>query len=140
MTRSGCVAYLKEQATLHEVPRSACVCCPFKINFEWRHLRNNDPADWARAVEVDEALRRPGTLANRNLEQAIYLHRSCLPLVEVDLDQRDASGGVAGSECEGDGRIVRGGCYLASSKLQPLNPIRHYLTPKKKWLSRSFRL
>ena len=81
--------------------RSACVFCPFKSNFEWRHLRDSDPAGWARAVEVDEALRRPGTVANRSLERAIYLHRSCLPLADVDLGGRDVTGGVAQGECEG---------------------------------------
>jgi len=75
--------------------------CPSRGNIEWRLLRDNDPAGWARAVEVDEALRPPGTVANRNLEQAIYLHRTCLPLVEVDLGQRNMSGGVAQGECEG---------------------------------------
>jgi hypothetical protein len=101
MSRGDCVSYLKEQTIPHEVPRSACVFCPFKSNFEWRHLRDNDPAGWARAVEVDEALRRPGSLANRNMQQAIYLHRSCLPLADVDLGVKDASGGVAQGECEG---------------------------------------
>jgi hypothetical protein len=100
-TRSDCVAYLKEKEIPHEVPRSACVFCPYRSNAEWRHLRETDPAGWARAVEVDEALRRPGTIANRNLEQAIYLHRSCLPLAVVDLGERDVSGGVAQGECEG---------------------------------------
>jgi hypothetical protein len=101
MTRADCVEYLRKQAIPHEVPRSACVFCPYRSNAEWRHLRDNDPAGWARAVEVDEALRRPGTVANRNLEQAIYLHRSCLPLIEADLGGRDVTGGVAHSECEG---------------------------------------
>jgi hypothetical protein len=101
MTRADCVDYLRKQAIPHEVPRSACVFCPFKSNFEWRHLRDSDPAGWARAVEVDGALRRPGTVANRCLEQAIYQHRSCLPLVEADLGERDVTGGVAHSECEG---------------------------------------
>jgi hypothetical protein len=101
MSRADCVEYLKRQAIPHEVPRSACVFCPFKSNFEWRHLRDTDPSGWARAVEVDEALRRPGTVANRSLEQAIYLHRSCLPLVEVDLGGGNVSGRVAQGECEG---------------------------------------
>ena len=39
MTRGDCVAYLKEQNIPHEVPRSACVFCPFKSNFEWPLLR-----------------------------------------------------------------------------------------------------
>jgi hypothetical protein len=101
MTRSDCVAYLKEQQIPHEVPRSACVFCPFKSNDEWRLLRENDPQGWARAVEVDEALRTPGSIANRNMNQSIYLHRSCLPLVGVDLGVRDVGVGVAQGECEG---------------------------------------
>ena len=101
MTRSDCVAYLKEQAIPHEVPSSACVFCPVKTNQEWRHLRDNNPAGWARAVEVDDALKRPGTVANRNLEQSMYLHRCCLPLAVVDLGKKDVSGGVSGGECEG---------------------------------------
>jgi hypothetical protein len=101
MSRSDCVAYLKGRAIPHEVPRSACVFCPYRSNAEWRHLRDTDPSGWARAVEVDEALRRPGTVANRNLVESIYLHRSCLPLVEVDLGGRDVTGGVAQEECEG---------------------------------------
>ena len=101
MSRVDCVSYLKGRSIPHEVPRSACVFCPFKSNVEWRHLRDSDPAGWARAVEVDEALRRPGTVANRSLEQSIYLHRSCLPLVDVDLGGRDVTGGVAQSECKG---------------------------------------
>lgn len=101
MSRSVCVACLEEQQIPHEVPRSACVFCPFKSNHEWRLLRDSDPVGWARAVEVDEALRRPGAVANRSLEQSIYLHRSCLPLVEVDLGVKHMCGGVAGGECEG---------------------------------------
>lgn len=69
-------------------------------NAEWRHLRDSDRAGWARAVEVDEALRRPGTVANRNMQQAIYLHRSCLSLADVDLGGGDVTGGVAHHECE----------------------------------------
>ena len=46
-------------------------------------------------------MRREGTVANRNLDQSIYLHRSCLPLTIVDLGEKDSSGGVAGGECEG---------------------------------------
>ena len=101
MTRGDCVTYLKEQKIPHEVPRSACVFCPFKSNSEWRLLRDGDPQGWARAVEVDEALRRPGTIANRGLDQPICLHRTCLPLAKVDLGGKDACGGVAQGECEG---------------------------------------
>jgi hypothetical protein len=45
-------------------------------------LTRADCVDYVRGQAVPhEALRRPGTAANRSLEQAICLHRSCLPLV-----------------------------------------------------------
>ncbi|QDV36878.1 hypothetical protein [Tautonia plasticadhaerens] len=44
MSRDDCLAYLKQQAIPHEVPRSACVFCPYRSNAEWRHLRDTDPA------------------------------------------------------------------------------------------------
>jgi hypothetical protein len=50
---------------------------------------------------VDEALRRPGTVANWNLEQSMSVDRSCPPLAIVDLGEKDVCGGVAGGECEG---------------------------------------
>ena len=46
-------------------------------------------------------MRRPGSVANRNLEQSMYLHRSCLPMAVVDLGEKDLSGGVSHSECKG---------------------------------------
>lgn len=45
--------------------------------------------------------RRPGAVANRSLVQDIYLHRSCLLLVEVDFGERDVTSGFAQVECEG---------------------------------------
>ncbi len=50
-------------------------------------------AGGVRVVEVDEALRRPGTVANRSLEQSIYLHQACLPLALGDLGERDVREG-----------------------------------------------
>lgn len=50
---------------------------------------------------MGEALELAGPVANRNLEHAIYLHRSCRPLAVVDLGGRDVGGGVAYSECGG---------------------------------------
>jgi hypothetical protein len=38
-------------------PRSACVYCPFRSDAEWRRIRDTDPDDWTRAVEVDEGIR-----------------------------------------------------------------------------------
>jgi hypothetical protein len=84
MTRWDCLDWLKDRVP-HQTPRSACVFCPFKRDTEWL-ITKSHPKDWARAVEIDRALRPQGTVANRGLTQALYLHRQCIPLEMVDLE------------------------------------------------------
>jgi hypothetical protein len=84
MKRDDCLQWLKDRVP-HKTPRSACVFCPFKSAQEWLSTKAN-PRDWKRAVEIDEGIRRPGAVVNRNLHQTLYLHRSCLPLVQIDFE------------------------------------------------------
>ncbi len=90
ITRSMCRQRLKAFGVPHEVPRSACVFCPYRSNEEWRWLRDNDPAGFQRAVEIDAALRTPGHVVNRNLEQKLYVHRSCVPLAEASIENPES--------------------------------------------------
>lgn len=84
MTRADCLDYLKTRVP-HTVQRSACVFCPFKSASEWLKTKSS-PTEWARAVEVDRGLREPGKAVNSRMDQAIYLHRSLIPLEMVDLE------------------------------------------------------
>ncbi len=36
------------------------------------------------AVKVDDALRAKGNIVNRNMDSEMFLHRSCLPLVQIE--------------------------------------------------------
>lgn len=83
-TRETCLEYLKTRVP-HLVSRSACVFCPFKSAKEWLITKAN-PKEWARAIEIDRGLREPGKVVNARMDQAIYLHRSLIPLEMVDLD------------------------------------------------------
>jgi hypothetical protein len=80
MSRGDCYRWLQDFGVPHEVQKSACVFCPFKSNAEWRRMRDTDPEGWRRAVEIDNALRVPGNVVNRNLDQKLYVHASCIPL------------------------------------------------------------
>lgn len=85
-TRNDCLKWLQKFGQVpHQVPRSACVFCPYHSDLEWMRVKSN-PADWLRAVEIDEALRTTGAVANRNLAQSMYLHRSCQPLVQIQFN------------------------------------------------------
>lgn len=98
MKRGDCVRWLEDYGVPHETPRSACVFCPFHSDDEWRRVRRND-ADWKRACEIDDALRDEKSVVNRGLDSQLYVHRSCRPLREVDLDDSQMS--LFDMECEG---------------------------------------
>jgi hypothetical protein len=63
-------------------PRSACVYCPFRSNWEWQEMKEVCPDDWAEACRVDALIRHglPGVK-----DHAAYVHCSLKPLAEVDL-------------------------------------------------------
>ncbi|MGW5053982.1 hypothetical protein [Actinokineospora sp. NPDC004072] len=86
--RARCVEFLAERGWGHTV-KSACVGCPFHGNTGWRWVRDNDPDGWAEAVEFDRAIRHGyphATTQGQQLRGQYFLHRSCLPLDQVDLD------------------------------------------------------
>lgn len=106
LTRANCLEWLRMFGNVpHEVPRSACVYCPFHTDAEWAKLKALDGPDWARAVRVDAALRRdPGSVANRDINQTMFVHRSCKPLTQIEFHPRDNSKEKQlgfGLECEG---------------------------------------
>lgn len=80
-------------------PKSSCVFCPYKSNAQWQALRANDAEGWARAVEIDERLRRPEGLAM--FKKQTYLHRQAVPLAEADLTRVDRQINLFNNECEG---------------------------------------
>ena len=104
MTRGGCKTWLKRHYPERLIPRSACVYCPYHSNAEWRDIKES-PEDWAEAVRIDEGIRNHDWSVNRGHKQQLFLHRSCQPLSEVDLREKDEKTGQQQfgflQECEG---------------------------------------
>ncbi|MBB5922215.1 hypothetical protein FHR81_003267 [Actinoalloteichus hoggarensis] len=87
-TRDDCKRYLTEKG-FGQTVKSACIGCPFHGNAGWRWLRDNDRDGWDNAVDFDHAIRHGHPHANNRaqpLHGQYYLHRSCVPLAEADLD------------------------------------------------------
>lgn len=105
LTRGHCVEYLRRRFPGYEVPRSACVFCPYHSDDEWLRLKTDDPEGWARAVEIDEAIRDKTSRCAQGLKSAQYLHRSCRPLVQIDFTpsspDRQRSFNFSTFDCEG---------------------------------------
>tara|TARA_R100000458_G_C8261203_1_gene236688 strand:- start:877 stop:1719 length:843 start_codon:yes stop_codon:yes gene_type:complete len=95
--RSDCVEWLQENYPDRSVPRSACVGCPYHSNEEWLRIKQ-DPEQWADAVEFDAKIRK-----QRGLEGEAFLHRSCVPLDQVDLTPDTSKGQLPlwNDECDG---------------------------------------
>ncbi|MCY4578426.1 MAG: DUF6339 family protein [Chloroflexi bacterium] len=84
------------------LPRSACIGCPYKSNAEWKWLKVNDPTSFDDAVFIDRALREIPVVKNAiATNSAAYLHRSRVPLAEVDLDGEQDYDNLMVQECEG---------------------------------------
>lgn len=86
--RTTCADYLAERGFGHTV-KSACVGCPYRGNAGWRWIRDHDPDGWREAVEFDKAIRYGyphATEQGQTLRGQYFLHRSCQPLDQADLD------------------------------------------------------
>jgi hypothetical protein len=100
MARSDCLLWLQRNS--YPIPaKSACTFCPFRSDDQWRWLRDNDAAGWDEALRVDAAIRRG--INGIGLRGELFLHRSMMPLAEVDLST-DAERGqpdLFNNDCEG---------------------------------------
>jgi hypothetical protein len=79
MSRHDCENWLRR----HDYPvppKSACVFCPYRTDHEWRLLKETDPEGWAEAVRIDALVRE-----SPRMREKAFLHRSLVPLAEVDL-------------------------------------------------------
>tara|TARA_R100000734_G_C3226830_1_gene36296 strand:+ start:72 stop:524 length:453 start_codon:yes stop_codon:yes gene_type:complete len=74
--------------------KSSCTFCPFHNDSAWRDMKYNEKESWNDAIDFDKKLRE------RNNNE--YLHRSCLPLDEIDFDNIEDKGQLSFlGECEG---------------------------------------
>ena len=99
MSRADCQEWFAGRYPGRTLPRSACIGCPYHTDAEWRQMQQHDPASWADAVFVDNAL-RTGARAQR-FGGEMYLHQSLTPLAEIDFSPDRRQPSLFGEECEG---------------------------------------
>lgn len=99
LTRWDCELWLRRNG-YSIPPKSACVFCTYRRAKEWRRLRDESPEDFARAIQIDRAIRAPGY---GRLVGECYVHDSMVPLEEVDFstDEERGQPNLWDDECEG---------------------------------------
>jgi hypothetical protein len=86
MTRLDCLNWMQRHG-LPEPPRSACVYCPFHSDAEWARLRDNEPAEFLKAVTFEREMQATATQQDA-FRGVPYLHDSCKPLDQIDFENK----------------------------------------------------
>ena len=93
ITRFNCKQWL-EAHDLEIPPKSACVFCPYHSLAQWRQTASV-PADWSRAVEVDQFIH------NCNPGRPQFLNAKVVPITELDLSTQEENGQMTFFDCSG---------------------------------------
>lgn len=97
MQRHHCYEVVDE-AGLPPPQKSACVFCPYHSDEYWHWMKRREPEAFRQAVAFDYASRAN---TKHGLDRPAYVHRSCVPLDEVDFDHQDPNQTDMWAECEG---------------------------------------
>tara|TARA_R110002096_G_scaffold144555_1_gene301513 strand:- start:91 stop:921 length:831 start_codon:yes stop_codon:yes gene_type:complete len=98
LKRHELINWFDERYPERTLTKSSCTFCPYHNDIAWREMKYNDKVSWNDAVDFDKKLRNRDT----KFKHDQYLHRSCLPLDEIDFDNAEDKGQLSFlGECEG---------------------------------------
>ena len=101
-SRAQLFKWFKENYPDRYLPRSSCIGCPYRSDGEWKWLKTSDPDAFEEAVFVDRALREVPVVRDAITRKgSAYLHKSRVPLSEVDFEEATDYDSFMVEECEG---------------------------------------
>lgn len=97
MSRSDCVSWLTKRG-YNVPPSSSCVFCPYHNDGNWRELMAQ-PNPRRRLIQIDRAIRN----GRQGADNPLYLHKSLVPIADVDLSTAEDRGQINmfQNECTG---------------------------------------
>ena len=96
LRRQNCINWFKKYYD-KTPPRSACIYCPFHNDNHFKKLKETNSKEWSAIVEFDKKIRNN----NRDKNRQVFIHKSCTPIDEVDLNKKDNQLDLFNNECEG---------------------------------------
>ena len=99
-SRAQLMNWFKDNYPDRRLPTSSCIGCPYHSDSVWKQLKESDPKSFHDAAFIDQALRNvPST--KHTVKGEAYLHRSRIPLMEVDFNNALSYENLMLEECEG---------------------------------------
>lgn len=99
-TRAQLLNWFNENYPGRYLPTSSCIGCPYHSDAIWKQLKEKDPKSFQDAVFVDQALRSVPATRGAIIGEA-FLHRSRMPLSDVDFSEVTSYDDRMLEECEG---------------------------------------
>ena len=98
LSRHDCLNWM-ERSGYPKPAKSSCYFCPYHNDALWRELKIDYPKEFDKAVKIDRMIRG----GVRGTKEKLYLHRSMIPLEDVDFRNAEDFGQIDafGEECEG---------------------------------------
>ena len=101
-SRAQLLQWFTEHYPGRYLPRSSCIGCPYRSDGEWKWLKANAPGSFQEAVFVDWALREVPVVRNAITRKgSAFLHKSRVPLSELDFESATDYDSHMAEECEG---------------------------------------
>ena len=100
LSRAQLYAWFKERYPDRELPKSACIGCPYHTDRVWADMKKNDPESFQDAVYVEWAMQNVPQ-SRGALTGTAYLHKSRVPLNEVAFTYSGSQSDLMQEECEG---------------------------------------
>ena len=99
-SRKQLYAWFKERYPERDLPKSACIGCPYHTDRTWAEMKENDPESFQDAVNVEWAIQNVPQ-SKGALDGTAYLHKSRVPLREVEFNFEMTEAEAMQQECEG---------------------------------------
>ena len=100
LSRAQLYRWFKERYPDRDLPKSACIGCPYHTDQMWANMKANDHESFQDAVNVEWAMQNVPQ-SRGALTGTAYLHKARVPLNEVEFNVQGPQDDGMQEECEG---------------------------------------
>lgn len=100
LSRAQLYDWFRKNYPDRNLPSSSCIGCPYHNDSMWKNLKEKDTKSFQDAIFIDRALREVPAIRNM-VNGTAYLHKSRIPLSEVDFSDVTNYDDLMLEECEG---------------------------------------